>query len=122
MMLAGLKKCMPMTSWGPPARRGDGIDVQGRGVGGENGILAANSPQRCENLLLHGEALEDRFDHEIHVCKRLERILSLHATDGRLRGREVHADPSAPPPGGVVRTRSRPALNAWAWVSTRVTS
>jgi signal transduction histidine kinase/CheY-like chemotaxis protein len=56
----------------PPGDRGDLVDVEGRGVGGEDGVGPGHPVQTREHLLLEGHLLEDGFDHEVGIGHRAD--------------------------------------------------
>ena len=47
--LAGLKKCSPITSCGRRVKSRDVIEIQGRGIGGENARPASGTPSSVSN-------------------------------------------------------------------------
>ncbi len=64
---------------GPAGCLGDRIHVERRGIGREHGARAAELAEPAEDLALHGEALEDRLDHEVRTRRRREGQRALHA-------------------------------------------
>ena len=70
MTLAGLKKCSadarPGGRW---VKRGDLVDVQRRGVGGEDRARFRHCVELSEHRLLHRELLEHRLDDEIGAAQ-----------------------------------------------------
>ena len=70
--LAGEKKCRPITCSGPLGDRGDLVDVQVGGVGGEDRARLGDRVELAEHLLLDVHVLEHRLDDEIAVGQRVE--------------------------------------------------
>ncbi|MNM80049.1 hypothetical protein D3C81_919990 [compost metagenome] len=52
---------------GPAGHAGDLVDIQRRGVGGEDGARLAHPVEGAEHLLLDFQFLEDRLDHQVGV-------------------------------------------------------
>ena len=65
--LAGLKKCSPTTSPGRRVTAGDLVEVERRGVGGEDGARLGLGVERLEHPPLDLHVLEHRLDHEIRT-------------------------------------------------------
>ena len=53
----------------PTAVGGQDVDVQGRGIGGDDGARLADFAQLAADLLLQAEILEHRLDHQIAITK-----------------------------------------------------
>ncbi len=58
-------------------RRGDQVEVEGRGVGCQDGIGAGEGAQPFEHLALHVQILEDGLDDQRRIRRRLEADLGL---------------------------------------------
>ena len=65
--MAGLKKCVPMTSCGRRVERRDAIDVERRGVRRENCARLHRLVERTEHLLLDAEILEHGLDDDVRL-------------------------------------------------------
>ncbi len=72
MMLAGEKKCRPTTSWRALGDGGDLVDVEGGGVGGDDGAGLGDLVELGEDLLLQRHVLEHRLDDEVGLAEILE--------------------------------------------------
>ncbi len=66
----------------PPRRLRDGVDVERRGVGRQNGMRRAHLVQPREDLLLDAQVLEHRLDDDVRLRER--RVVG-DAADERLR-------------------------------------
>ena len=64
---AGLKKWTPHTWSGRLVSMAISTTGQGRGVGGEDGVVLADVVELAEELLLDVEVLDDRLDDEVAV-------------------------------------------------------
>jgi len=71
--------------------RGDGIDIQRRGVAGEDAGRLHDAVQLTEDLLLEFEVLVDGFDHQIHIGQR--RVIRRLGDAGPARRRFGLVDP-----------------------------
>ena len=67
--LAGEKKCVPSTSSGRLVIRGDRVDVEVGGVGGEDRAGLGDRVEPLEDAFLEVHVLEHRFDHEVGVSQ-----------------------------------------------------
>jgi hypothetical protein len=72
MTLAGEKKCRPTTSCGRDVGRGDLVDVEIGGVGGEDRARLGDLVELAEQLLLHVHILEHGLDDEVAIGKLVE--------------------------------------------------
>ena len=70
---------------------GNGVDIQRRGVTGENGAWLQGGVERAENLLLEFQVLVHRFDHQIGICQR--GIVAHRCDASQSRVRLLGADP-----------------------------
>lgn len=66
-----------------PGDRGDGVDIQRRGITGEDRPRLEQAIEFAEDLLLQLEVLVDRLDHQIHIADR--RIVRRRAYPGPAR-------------------------------------
>ena len=101
--------------------RSDGIDIEIRGVGGEDGVGLGQPIELAEHLLLDRHVLRYRFDDDVRLADGLD------VGDARLSSRA--ASPPAPNSSRrALRTRgncsamaSSPCASAAAFISTMVT-
>ena len=93
MTFAGLKKCVPSTSCGRFVDGGDLVDVERRGVGGEDRARLRDPVEVGEDALLQRHLLEHRLDDEVGIGERLE---VGRAGDERRRGGRTSSCVSPP--------------------------
>ncbi len=70
---------------------GDGIDIQRRGVAGQDAGRLHDAVQLAEDLLLEFEVFVDRLDHQVHVGQR--RVIRCLGDAGPARRRFGLVDP-----------------------------
>jgi hypothetical protein len=95
MRSTGLKKCMPTTRSRREAELSDFVDRERRGIAGENGRRRQAARELGEELLLHGEVFDDRFDDEIaafEACIDERRLQQGHAAALPVRGESPAPD------------------------------
>ena len=63
------KEVEPHDIPGPPRGRGDLIEIEARGDGGENGAGVGDGIELCEDLLFEIHVLEDGFDDDVRLGK-----------------------------------------------------
>ena len=83
-MFAGQKKCMPATAAGRAGRRGDRVDVEIGGVGGEDRAGRGDAIELGKDLPLDRHVFEHRLDDDIRARRRFDSDASA-ATNARRR-------------------------------------
>src|SRR5205085_11980097 len=83
----------------PGGARGDGVDIESRGVGGEDRVRRRHPIEPPEYLLLDPEVLVHRLDDDVRAGER--RVLA-HAPHEAERGVGLGATQAPPPARGVV--------------------
>src|SRR5262249_14046376 len=72
MTLAGGKKFKARKLSGPAGNAGNLVDIEIRGVGGENCVLLGDAVELAEHVLLDHHVLVDRLDDEIAIGQDAE--------------------------------------------------
>ncbi len=65
----------------PPGAGGDRVEIESRGVGGQNGARFCRGIEPFEYLALDGHVLEDRLDDEVRLGDVLVRQRALDESD-----------------------------------------